>query len=88
LKHKFNSDGSLERYNARWILHGFSQRPGVDYDETFSPVVKPATVRTVLSLVVSRSWPVHQLNVKNVFLHDTLSEAVYCSQPTGFVDPV
>jgi hypothetical protein len=50
-------------------------------------VVKSATVRTILSLVVSCSWPVHQLDVKNVFLHGTLSETVYCSQPTGFVDP-
>jgi hypothetical protein len=50
-------------------------------------VVKPATVRTVLSLAVSRSWSVHQLNVKNAFLHGTLSETVYCSQATGFVDP-
>jgi hypothetical protein len=41
----------------------------------------------VLSLAVSHSWPVHQLDVKNVFLHDTLLETVYCSQPTGFVDP-
>jgi hypothetical protein len=78
----------LERYKARWVLHGFTQRPGVDYDETFSPVVKSATVRTVLSLAVSRSWPVHQLDVKNVFLHSTLSETVYCSQPTGFIAPV
>ncbi|WVZ92356.1 hypothetical protein U9M48_038429 [Paspalum notatum var. saurae] len=51
------------------------------------PVVKPATVRTVLSLALSRSWPVHQLDVKNVFLHDTLTKTVYCSQPAGFVDP-
>jgi hypothetical protein len=48
-KHKFNSDSSLERYKARWVLHSFTQRPDVDYDETFSLVVKPATVRTVLS---------------------------------------
>ena len=58
----------------------------MDYDEIFSPVVKPATVRTVLSFALSRSWPVHQLDVKNAFLHDTLSETVYCSQPAGFVD--
>jgi hypothetical protein len=54
-KHKFNSDDSLERYKARWVLRGFTQRPGVDYDETFSPVVKLATVCTVLSLAVSHS---------------------------------
>jgi hypothetical protein len=86
-KHKFNSDGTLERYKARWVLRGFTQRPGIDYHETFSPVVKPSPVRTVLSLAFSRSWLIHQLDVKNMFLHDTLSETVYCSQPTGFVDP-
>jgi hypothetical protein len=59
----------------------------VDYDETFSPVVKPATVRTMLTLAVSRGWPVHQLDVKNAFLYGTLSESVYCSQPTIFIDP-
>ena len=52
-KHKFQADGSLERYKARWVLRGFSQRPAVDFSETFSPVVKPATVRTVLSLALS-----------------------------------
>ena len=86
-KHKFHADGSLDRYKARWVLRGFTQRPGVDYDETFSPVVKPATVRTVLTLAHSRDWPIHQLDVKNAFLHGTLSETVYCSQPTGFADP-
>jgi hypothetical protein len=52
-KHKFHSDGSLERYKAHWVLRGFTQRPGVDFDETFSPVVKPAIVRTMLSLALS-----------------------------------
>lgn len=60
---------------------------GVDFDETFSLVVKPATVRTVLSLALSRHWPIHQLDVKIAFLHGTLSEIVYCAQPSGFEDP-
>jgi len=86
-KHKLQSDGSLERYKARWVLRGFTQRPGVDFDETFSPVVKPATVRTVLSLALTRHWPIHQLDVKNAFLHGNLTETVYCQQPSGFEDP-
>jgi histone deacetylase 1/2 len=77
---KRRADGTLERYKACWVLRGFSQRPGVDYNETFSPVVKPATVRTVLSLALSRSWPVKKLDVKNAFLHGTLTKIVYCSQ--------
>ncbi|GKB87390.1 ribonuclease H-like domain-containing protein [Tanacetum coccineum] len=71
---------TLESYN------GSSQQLGVDFDETFSPVVKPATIRTVLSLAVSRKWPIHQLDVKNAFLNDDLSETVYMHQPPGFVD--
>jgi hypothetical protein len=85
-KHKFHADGTLERYKVRWVLRGFTQRPGIDFDETFSPVVKPATVRTVLSLALSREWPDHQLDVKNAFLHGILTETVYCSQPAGFED--
>ena len=57
--HKRRADGTLERYKARWVLRCFTQRPRVDYDETFNPVVKPATVRTVLSLALARPWPVH-----------------------------
>jgi hypothetical protein len=54
VKLKLHADGSLERYKARYVQRGFTQRPRVDYDETFSPVVKPATVRTVLTLALSR----------------------------------
>lgn len=85
-RHKFRSDGSLERYKARWVLRGFTQGPGVDFAETFSPVVKPATIRTVLTVALSQDWPVHQLDVKNAFLHGTLDEIVYCVQTSGFVD--
>jgi hypothetical protein len=50
---------TLERYMARWLLCGFTQRPDINYDETFNPVVKPAIDRTILSLALSRDWPVH-----------------------------
>jgi hypothetical protein len=87
ITHKLHADGTLDRYKARWVLQGFTQHPGVDYNETFSPVVKPVTVRKVLATTVSRTWLIQQLNVKNAFLHGTLSETVFCCQPTGFTDP-
>jgi hypothetical protein len=59
----------------------------VDYDETFSPVIKPAIIRSVLSIIISRTWPIHQLDIKNAFLHCHLDETVYCQQPPGFIDP-
>ncbi|GJS45716.1 ribonuclease H-like domain-containing protein [Tanacetum coccineum] len=85
-KHKYNADGSLNRYKARLVANGRSQQQGIDCDETFSPVVKPATIRTVLSLAVSRQWHIHQLDVKNAFLHSHLKETVYMHQPPGFTD--
>jgi hypothetical protein len=85
--HNLRADGTLDRYKARWVIRGFTQRPRVNYNETVSLVVKPTIVRTVLATAVSRDWPIQQLNVKNVFLHDTLFETVFCCQPTGFVDP-
>jgi hypothetical protein len=52
-RHKFHPDGSLAHYKARWVLHGFTQQAGIDYGETFSPVVKPATIRTVLMILIA-----------------------------------
>lgn len=84
---KYHPDGTLSKYKARWVVRGCSQQSGVDYGENFSLVIKPATTRTVLSITTSSSWPIHQLDVKNAFLHDNLSETVYCAQPSGFIDP-
>lgn len=86
IKHKLNPDGSLERYKARRVVRGFTQRTGVDFGETFTPVVKPATIRTVLTLVAASGWSTRQLDVSNAFLHGNLNEHVLCQQPVGFVD--
>ncbi|GJS83435.1 ribonuclease H-like domain-containing protein [Tanacetum coccineum] len=84
--HKFHANGTLSRYKARLVANGSNHQHGVDFDETFSPVVKTATIRTVLSLVMSQQWPIHQLDVKNAFLNGDLSETVYMHQPPGFFD--
>ncbi|GKD15806.1 ribonuclease H-like domain-containing protein [Tanacetum coccineum] len=83
-RHKYLADGTLSRYKARLVANGSTQLEGVDVDETFSLVVKSGTIRTVLSIAASRHWPIHQLDVKNAFLHDDLSETVYMHQPPGF----
>ncbi|GKB42025.1 ribonuclease H-like domain-containing protein [Tanacetum coccineum] len=74
------------RYKARLVVYDSTLVVGIDVDETFSPVFKPDTIRTVLSLATSRHWPSHQLDVKNTFVHDDLSETVYMHEPPGFQD--
>ncbi|XP_075099023.1 uncharacterized protein LOC142175915 [Nicotiana tabacum] len=86
-KLKLNSDGSIETYKARLVAKGFNQEAGIDYHEILSPVVKPTTIRVVLSLALPKGWCLRQLDVKNAFLHRELQVEVYMTQPSGFVDP-
>jgi hypothetical protein len=83
-KIKRNADDIIDRNKACMVIKVFKQRRGIDYDDTFSPVIKFATIRLVLSIAISRVWCIRQLDVQNTFLHGVLEEEVYMKQPPGF----
>src|ERR1700722_9218271 len=84
-KPKFKSDGSIDKYKARLVEKGYSQTKGIDYAETFAPVVKLNTIRMLITLATKYHWKLHQLDVKSAFLNGELKEEVYLTQPEGFV---
>ena len=77
---KVNPDGSVARLKARLVAKGYAQNYGVDYSDTFSPVVKMTFVRLFISLTATHNWDLHQLDIKNVFLRRDLQEEVYMEQ--------
>ena len=85
-KLKLNSDGTIARYKARLVAKGFHQQASIDYSKTFSPVIKLATIKLVLAIVVSCNWPLRQLDVSNAFLHGHLKEEVHMQQTLGYVN--
>ncbi|RVW41864.1 Retrovirus-related Pol polyprotein from transposon RE1 [Vitis vinifera] len=85
-KVKQTSTGEVDRFKARLVALGFAQEKGIDFTETFSPIIKSSTVRVLLTLSVQFDWEIRQLDVSNAFLHGILLENVYMEQPKGFVN--
>jgi hypothetical protein len=82
---KSTADGQISRYKARLVTKGFQEVHGIHYDETFTPVVKMDSIRLALAIAETEGWEVHQMDVKNVFLHGDLSEEIYMEHPLRFI---
>ena len=84
-KTKYKEDGTIQKHKARLVAKGYSQQPGVDFNETFAPVARMETIRTMLALAAQMETPVYQLDVKSAFLNGELEEEVYVEQPLGYL---
>ena len=82
---KHNSDGSVQRNKARLVAKGYSQQPGIDYNETFAPVARLDTIRTLIAMAAQKGWLLHQLDVKSTFLNGELEKDIYVEQPQGII---
>ena len=84
-KTKRTSEGKVERYKARLVAKGYTQKPGEYYDETFSPVVRYSSIRTLLAFAIQNGMIIHQMDVVTAFLNGTLDEDLYMEQPPGYI---
>lgn len=81
---KHGANGSAEKFKARFVARGFSQKEGVDYDEKFALVARYTTIHLIIALASSQEQNLHQMDVKTAFLHGSIKEEVYVEQPEGF----
>ena len=83
---KHHADGSTERYKVRLVAKGYSQQAGVEFEETYSPVARYTTIRTVLAIANQLDLELHQMDVQTAVLNGELQEEIYMNQPEGFVE--
>jgi hypothetical protein len=85
VKLKLNEEGVVMKHKAKLVAKVYAQKQGIDFDEVFAPVTHMESVRLVLAVVAHYGWPVHQMDVKSIFLNGDLAEEVYVTQPPGFI---
>jgi hypothetical protein len=83
-KIKHVADGSIEKYKTRFVARGFSQKEGIDYEETFAPVAIYTSIKTIIAFAAKMKWKLQQMEVKTTFLNGVIEEEVYIEQPQGF----